>query len=307
MELRQLRYFSVLAQELHFGRAAERLHISQPPLSVQIRKLEAELKVSLVDRTTRTVRLTPAGEELQHRLEHLLPLLDDAVRGLDEVQQGLRGRISMGFMSSASYTILPAAVQQFRSLRPNVEVRFQPLTTAEQIDRVIEGTLDLGVVRDPVPSPHLETRTVVRERLVACVPAGHPLAERTVVTPAEVMQNPLIGYPRHFMPGFVDVVRTALAPARAQVRYAHTFVHQETSLGFVAAGEGVSILPESLRCQLPPSVRAADLDTDVRTEMALVAAADRPLPPAALVLVDCLKQAAAAQEAENAALSTYEI
>lgn len=295
MELRQLRYFAVLAEELHFGRAADRLHMSQPPLSVQLRKLEDELGVPLLDRSTRRVELTAAGLELQERLAQVLPMLDDALTGLDEVRAGMRGHVEIGFVSSASYTVLPAAVRMFRELRPHVEPRLSPLTTAEQIERVQEGQLDVAIVRDPSPSELYAVTPLVDERLVVCAPRDHALAAGGAgrVAPADVLEHPLIGYPRHLMPGFVDVVHAALAPTRRQLRYAHKVVHQETALGFVAAGEGVTVLPESVREQLPASIRAVELDTDARSRLVAVTAPGDAPSAAALAFRDCLLAAAA--------------
>lgn len=297
MELRQLRYFAVLAEELHFGRAAERLHMSQPPLSVQLRKLEDELGVPLLDRSTRRVELTAAGLELQERLAQVLPMLDDALTGLDEVRAGMRGHVEIGFVSSASYTVLPAAVRRFRELRPHVEPRLTPLTTAEQIERVQEGQLDVAIVRDPSPSELYAVVPLVDERLVVCAPRDHALAAADAgagrVAPADVLEHPLIGYPRHLMPGFVDLVHAALAPARRQLRYAHKVVHQETALGFVAAGEGVTVLPESVREQLPASIRAVELATDLSSRLVAVTAPGDAPSAAALTFRDCLLAAAA--------------
>ncbi len=292
MELRQLRYFAVLAEELHFGRAAERLHMSQPPLSVQLRKLEDELGVPLLDRSTRRVELTAAGLELQQRLAQVLPLLDEALTGLDEVQLGMRGRVSIGFVSSASYTALPAGLRWFREARPHVEPQLLPLTTSEQIERVQEGQLDVGIVRDPAPSALYASTPLRSERLVACVPRDHALAAAELVTPAEVVEHPLIGYPRHLMAGFVDLVHAALAPARRQLRYAHKVVHEETGLGFVAAGEGITVLPETVREQLPASIRAVTIDTELRSQLVAVTAPGGVESAAAAAFVECLVAAA---------------
>lgn len=296
MELRQLTYFSVVAEELHFGRAAERLHISQPPLSVQIRKLEQELGTPLLLRSTRRVELTPAGAELQARLAQLLPLLHEAVGGLDEVRSGARGRLTAGFVSSASYTLLPASVRRFRTERPQVELRLVPLTSAEQLERIQEGVLDVAIVRDPsrdIPFHRIPLRS---ERLVACMAADHPLAARARIHPAELLDSPFIGYPRHLMPGYVDLVHSLFDAERQRPRYAQKVIHQETALGFIATGEGISVLPAGVREQLPASIRAVELDTELRSETAAITAGAEPANPAAQAFLDCLLAVAGALE-----------
>src|SRR5687767_10108543 len=132
MELRQLRYFLAVAEELHFGRAAEKLHMSQPPLTVQIRRLEKELGSELFDRTTRRVSLTPMGESFQKRVKAVLDDLEDAVAEINDVGSGRRGRLRVGFVSSASYTVIPEAVRRFRELQPRVDLMLRPLTSGEQ-------------------------------------------------------------------------------------------------------------------------------------------------------------------------------
>lgn len=292
VELRPLRSFVVLAEELHFGRAAARLFISQPSLSVQIKNLEKELGVELLDRSTRHVELTAAGEELQRRLERVLPMLEDALTGLSDVRDGISGRLSVGFISSAGYVLLPEAVHEFRARRPRVALRLRPLTTADQVERVLEGRLDVGIVRDPLATPDLAVQPIVRERLVVAVAADHPLAHLHEVLPEDLAGYPMIGYPHSRMPGFVDLVNAALAPARTAVRWTHTFVHQETAIGFVAAGEGASIMPENLTSQLPPTVRTLPFITPLRTEMCAITRPAEERSAAAEAFLECLADVA---------------
>ncbi len=272
MELRQLRYFLAVADELHFGRAAAKLHMSQPPLSVQVNRLEREVGLALFDRSTRRVSLTAAGRHLQERARRILDEVE-AVRGeMREYVDGLAGQLSAGFVSSANYTVLPGVVQLFRARRPGVTLNLIPLTSGEQFDRLHDGSLDIGIVRDEVPhaqhaSSHpLSTEVVFEERLVACLPLGHPLASRTEVTAEEILEVPMISYPRSLMPGFVDRVAGALASA-GRARVVEEVVHQETALGFVAAGVGTTILPESVRQLVPPSIIVVPLAGSPTTQL----------------------------------------
>jgi DNA-binding transcriptional LysR family regulator len=153
MELRQLRYFLVVADELHFARAAERLHITQPPLTVAVRRLERELGVRLFDRTTRRVTLTAAGQAFRDRIQVAVADIDDAAGDVADVAAGKSGKIRVGFVSSASYTTVPEAIRAFRQHRPRVDLVLHPLTSGEQVEQLLDGNLDLGLIRDPGDVP----------------------------------------------------------------------------------------------------------------------------------------------------------
>ena len=263
MELRQLRYFMAVADELHFGRAAQKLHMSQPPLSVQIGRLEREVGTPLFVRSTRRVALTAAGLHLQQSARRILDEVDAVRADMRDYVDGLSGQLAAGFVSSANYTVLPEVVRLFRARRPKVALTLVPLTSGEQFDRLRAGTLDIGIVRDDLPrtgpgADSLSTAVVFEERLVACLPAGHPLADRSEATFQEVVDEPMIAYPRALMPGYVDRVTELLAEA-GRMRVVEEVVHQETALGFVAAGVGISILPESVRQLVPPSIAVVPL------------------------------------------------
>jgi len=245
MELRQLRYFLAVADELHFGRAAQKLHMSQPPLTVQIRRLEKELGLSLFDRSTRRVALTPMGAAFQQRVRAVLDDLDDAVEEINEVGSGRRGRLRVGFVSSASYTVIPQAVRLFRELQPRVDLVLRPLTSGEQIEGLLEGDLDLGLIRDPEPAPGLVLESLLTEELIAVLPSRHPLASQMSVSPDDLVGEGMILFPYRLMPGFVSQVLRIFAPGRIP-HVVQQAIHQETVVGLVAAGLGISILPESI-------------------------------------------------------------
>jgi DNA-binding transcriptional LysR family regulator len=252
MELRQLRYFLIVADELHFGRAAERLHLTQPPLTVAIRRLESELGVQLFDRTTRRVALTPAGEAFRGRIQAAVTELDDAAGDVASVAAGLSGRIRVGFVSSASYTTIPEAIRIFRERRPRVELVLSPLTSGEQIEQLLDGELDLGLVRDPGEVPGLSLELVSTEDLVAVLPEAHQLTMRNEVGPEDLEGEPMILFPYRLMPGFVARVLRLFDGLPTSPVVAQQAIHQETVLGLVAAGLGLSILPESVqRFQMP--------------------------------------------------------
>ncbi len=295
MELRQLRYFAAVADELHFGRAAEKLHMSQPPLSVQVGHLERELGVALFERTTRQVSLTAAGRHLRERVRALFDDVASIEIDMRQFADGLTGELIAGFVSSANYTVLPGLVPLFRARRPQVELSLIPLTSGEQLDRVRAGTLDVALVRDDVPGEgdDLHAEVVFEERLVACVPAGHALAGRAEVAPADLIDTPHISYPHALMPGFVDRVSAAFAEVPGTRRIVEEVVHQETALGFVAAGVGVSILPESVRQLVPPSIAVVPI-AGSPTSRLMAVSPQRPRNPAITAsFIQCLRDAAA--------------
>ncbi len=177
MELRQLRYFVAVAEELHFRRAAERLHISQPPLSQQIRALEDELGFALLIRTRRRVQLTPAGEAFLRDARVLLGELDGAVATARRIDAGQTGRLRVGFVGSALLSIVPGTVERFRASRPGVAIELRERSTVDQLRAVAAGLVDVGLVRPPIDDEGgLRAETVLRERTVAALPTGHPLA-----------------------------------------------------------------------------------------------------------------------------------
>lgn len=252
MELRQLRYFVAVADELHFGRAAEQLHMTQPPLTVAVRKLEEELGVALLERTTRSVSLTAAGRMFRQRATAILDDLDAAVAELEDVAAGRAGKLRVGFVSSASYTVLPRGLQAFQERRPRIRLEPRSLTSAEQLTLLLEGELDVGILRDPLAVPGLRTTLLESEDLVAVLPAGDAQADATTVAPESFHGKDVVLFPFELMPGFVSNVMTWLGGAQAVPRIVQSVIHQETVLGLVAAGVGASILPASVaRFQMP--------------------------------------------------------
>jgi DNA-binding transcriptional LysR family regulator len=250
MELRQLRYFVAVAEELHFHRAADRLHISQPPLSHQIGQLEAEMGCTLLARTRRRVELTPAGAAFLRDVRAILSELDGAVATAQRLHSGQTGRLRISFVGSALFSIVPEAVQAFRAARPAVEVEMRERATADQIRAVLDGVVDVGLVRPPIEEhENLRVHTILRERTVAALPANHPLAGLARVPLARLADEPLVLFPRAQAPGFHDLLISSLRgngspPARPHVvQYAP---EMQTIIGLVAAGIGVSLVPASV-------------------------------------------------------------
>ena len=281
----------MVAEHLHFGRAADALQMSQPPLTVAIKKLERELGVQLFSRTTRNVELTPAGRSYRERISPLLVDLERANHELTEAGLGLRGRLAVGFVSSASYAALPGAIRLFRELRPNVDLALHPLTTDEQIDQLLEGKLDLGILRDPAPVPGLVLTEVHAEPLVVVLQADHRLAGQAELDVEQLLGEDFVLFPYKFMNGFFTLVQS-LFDGFAPPRIVERAIHQETILGLVAAGLGVSILPASVARFHMPEVVFRPLAGNPRSALfAATSSAD----PAASAFLQCLKEAADAR------------
>ena len=247
MELRQLRYFVAVAEELHFRRAAARLHISQPPLSQQISALEAELGVTLLERTRRRVELTPAGEAFLRDARAVLAELDVAVSTVRAIAAGQAGFLRVGFVGSALLSIVPTAVQAFRRARPGVELELRERSTVDALRLLRTGTIDVGLVRPPIePDEDLRTTLVLRERTVAAVPVDHPLAALRRIPLRRMAAEPLVLFPRPQAPGFHDLLIGELAATGATPRVAQYAPEMTTIIGLVAAGIGVSPVPASV-------------------------------------------------------------
>jgi DNA-binding transcriptional LysR family regulator len=247
MELRQLRYFVAVAEERHFGRAAARLHIAQPPLSQQIRRFEAELGEPLLYRTTRSVELAPAGEVLLERAREILAAADSAVDDARRAARGEYGRLAVGFTGSCTYAMLPSLAVALRDALPGVALDLQgELLTPAQVARLVEGTLDLGLLRPPVRERDLETEVLQSEPLVAVLPESHVLADADAVPLERLEGEPFVTYPSHFRSVVHDAVEDACLAHGFKPVAAHEVAETATLVSFVAAGLGVSLVPASV-------------------------------------------------------------
>lgn len=251
MDLRHLRYFLCVAEEMHFGRAAQRLGISQPPLSQQIRALEDELGVRLFDRTSRRVRLTEAGELFLPEARQTLAQADHAIETARLARRGELGRLQVGFTSSGPFTPLVAsALYRFRETHPDVELTLRELGRDEQIEELRRGGLDIVLVRSaepPVLPPGTDARCIVNEDMVVAMRAGHPLADRAEdPTIADLAGVPLVLYASPLGAGFNEYFFRLCHEAGFEPDIAHEASSFATLLGLVAAGFGATILARSL-------------------------------------------------------------
>ena len=245
MELRHLRYFVAVAEERHFGRAAERLHMAQPPLSQQIRQLETELGVTLLRRTTRRVDLTDAGTAYLDRARRILAAVDDAGLEAQRVQAGLTGRLVIGCVGSATYSLLPMLARSLREELPGVDCSFRgEMLVPDQVDALLSGGIDLALLRPPVDEPGLVVRPLRTERLIVALPEGHRLAARRRIRVADLRQEDLVMHPARGRSVMHGLVTSLCQEAGFLPRVRHEVAETSTLVTFVAAGLGVAVVPE---------------------------------------------------------------
>jgi DNA-binding transcriptional LysR family regulator len=298
MELRHLRYFVVVAEELHFRRAAERLHMSQPPLSQQIRALEEEIGVQLFTRNQRRVELTAAGAAFLVRAREILDSVEDAARQARRVQRGEVGRLAVGFVGSAMYTFVPELLQSFREQAPDITLRLQELGTTEQLRQLDDGRLDVGFIRAPRTHPDLRIETLLWEPVVAALPDLHPLAGELSLSLEDLHGVPLVLLSRAGAPGLRAALDGAIDQLGGEDNIVQEAAEMQTVIGLVAAGVGISIVPESVRALMRRGVSYRPLDGEalgVPLQMAWRAGDESPVLAAFLAMA----RAAAPAEGER--------
>lgn len=250
MELRHLRYFIAVAEELHFGRAAERLGISQPPLSQQIQALEEEIGARLFERTNRRVELTDVGRLFLDESRQVLAQVDKAVLLARRAHLGELGELKIGFTSSAPFTsTIPSSIHAFRKAYPDVHLDLQEMSSRQVLKALLEESLQVGVIRPLALPDAVHWVELFREPLVAVLRADHPLAAGSEdgLAIAALAEEPFVFFPRSYGTGLYDQVIALTRQAGFSPRIAQEASEAMTIIGLVSAGLGVSILPASFR------------------------------------------------------------
>jgi DNA-binding transcriptional LysR family regulator len=243
-EFWQLRYFSAVAEHLHFGRAAQALHISQPPLSRAIRALEAQLGVALFERNRRRVALTAEGARLLQEARRLHGQLERAVSGLHALAAGEEGRLRIGFVSLADYGVLPGLLKAYKAGRPRVRLALREMLSPEQARALEAGELDFGLLLPPVAgAAGLEHIVVQRERFVVALPARHRLARSRKIAMVALAGEPLVMVPKEIAPGLYDIVANLAARAGFPLNVAQEAIQMQTVVSLVSSGLGAAIVP----------------------------------------------------------------
>lgn len=251
MELRHLRYFIAVAEELHFGRAAERLRMTQPPLSSQIRALEDELQAKLFDRTSRRVVLTAAGRSFLDDARTLLASAEEAKRRAAQFARGATGRLEIGFTGSAPFNpMMPPLLARFHQEWPGVRLTLNQMTTAAQLEALRDGRLDVGFARpaeSQLLSRHLVVHCALRERLLVALSSGHPLAGRGIIEFAALRDEPFVIPPRHTSAGLYDKIKELCDRAGFAPRIVMDAHQILTILASTAAGICVAVVFAGMR------------------------------------------------------------
>ena len=284
MELRQLRQVIVLAETLNFRRAAERLHMAQPPLSTSIKKLEEELGVQLFERLSTGLKLTAAGEVVLRHARRTVFFAEQTRRAGQEGESGEQGLLRLGFVGSATYSIMPRIIRAFRRRYPRVDTVIEESTTLELLHRIEDHSLDVALVRFPVVEPTAAEVTLLRrERMMVAVSSDSPFAQREAIALAELADEPLIIYSRARVPGMYAFIMQAFAEAGVQPRVAQEAVQVQHFLGLVESGLGVAFVPESCSRYAGDGVRLVALapePTAFQVGLALASLPDALTPTA---------------------------
>lgn len=286
MELRHLRYFVVLAEELHFGRAARRLSISQPPLSFNIRQLEEDLGARLFERSSKQVNLTAAGAAFLVESRQILAQAVDARTLVGRIAAGLSGRLQLGFVASMLYRGLPQQLMRFQQDNPRTELVLRELNSGEQIEALRTGRLDAGFVHAPTVPSGLEGIEYLAEPFVCCLPENHPQAGRRHANLAALASEPLVLFARDVSPAYYERIVALCVDAGFTPAQRHEVRHWLTVVALVAAGMGVALVPASLAHAGMAGVRYLPLRNRAILSVTRMLWAPRRMTPVLRALLD---------------------
>ena len=283
MDIRHLRHFLAVADELHFGRAARRLNMEQAPLSQSIRRFETELGVKLFDRSRRGgTRLTEAGAQLLDDARKTVSQFDRTISTVRDSAGPPQQPVSVGFVTAGILRILPAAIKRFHATHPDVRVRLAEASTPDLVERIRNEKLDLALINDPPERPAgLSFELLRRDPILAALPHAHPLAAHSTVTLRALAAEPMIFYPRTISPGLHDGILGAFAAAGETPRIEQEAQFTPTILSLISAGLGYALIQEGAKALPYPNVvfrPVSDLPADLTWGLHLVWRADRASP-----------------------------
>lgn len=292
IELRHLRYFIAVAEELHFGRAAERLHISQPPLSQQIQVLEEHIHAKLLERNNRNVALTPAGTMFLKEAYQILSQVDAASTKAARMEKGELGELSIGFTSTTPFMHkVTMSLRQYRETYPEVSIHMHQMNTKQQIAPLVTGRIDMGIMRNTVLPEQLDYQLLFKESFMVAVYEGHPLLEyeKQGIDIQQLANYPLIFFEREVGTALYDEINRLLASAGIVPKISQEAGEAMTILGLVSAGMGISIITESFTRMKVDGVRYVKLtNIEASSEVWLVYNTRRTLPAVAKKLTHLL-------------------
>lgn len=260
IELRQFRQFIAVAEELNFRRAAERLHMAQPPLTAAIQRMEEELGILLFERNNRVVRITEAGEAFLREARRTIAQAERAFRTARRSATGLQGELRVNFVDSTANFIIPRVLKLFRQAHPDVEVELQEATTADQLVSLQADRIDVAFVVLPInPEALFDVATIYRDRWVAAIQDAHPLAGREEVSLFELRDDPWILFPGRYGPGVYERIVASCEEAGIVPRIVQRVRLMQTAIGLVAGGIGVALVPRLLASMKPAGVRFLEI------------------------------------------------
>ncbi len=270
IELRQLRYFVAVAEEMHFGRAALRLHMTQPPLSQTIQALEALLGTPLFIRTNRSVALAPAGLALLPEARRMLQQAEMLPDLVQRAASGKSGLLTLAFVSTADYSILPPLLREFRSAYPQVQIELKEATSDIQLEQLMEDRIDAGLLIPPLSDKArliLNYQAILSEPLVLAVPADHALGgsddAKNKISLNSLSDLPLIIFPRRISPGLHDTILSCFRNAGVTPHIGQEAIQMQTIVGLVSAGMGCALVPQSVSNLKRPGVTYRELKETV--------------------------------------------
>jgi DNA-binding transcriptional LysR family regulator len=279
MELHQLRCFVAVAEELHFGRAAVRLHMTQPPLSRQIQLLEHSLGVLLLERTNRQARLTPAGQNFLEDARRILQIAESASQSARRIAHGEAGRLTLGFTAVGAYSLIPQLLVHAAEVLPGIDLELSERVSLGQVHALETGMIDVGFVRQVMPSARVEYVLIHREPFVAALPAGHPLAAKAELGPHDFDQQQFIMYSESEGRYFHDRIANLFARHQVQPQYIHQLGQTHSIIGLVNVGLGIAVVPASAQAlHMEQVVFRPLVQTEQEAEMFLAYCSDNPNP-----------------------------
>lgn len=269
MELRHLRYFKLLAEELHFRKASDKLHIAQPALSRQVKELEKELGVTLFERNRRKVSLSPMGKHLYNKTILIFRLVEETKKELKELETMEVGKLRVGYVASALYSALPKFLTNLKKNKPRLQVSVFEMSTFDQIESIRNGSLEVGFVRGPVNSKELTQTSVYKEDFALFLPANHPLAKKRPTDLRVLRDEPFVFFPRHYNPGYFDKTISLCQKVGFSPNIHYEGLGSNTLLQMVGSGLGITILPYSMKESTSKQVKVFPL-TSVKEKAELI-------------------------------------
>jgi LysR family transcriptional regulator, benzoate and cis,cis-muconate-responsive activator of ben and cat genes len=289
-EIRHLRYFLAIAEELNFSRAAEKLRIAQPPLSQQIRQLENELGVSLIERETRPVRLTEAGKFFREQALAIVGRFDELIAKTQKMGRGETGSLSLAFVGSATFELLPAVLREFIQSRPDVELQLLEMNATEQKAALLERRINVGFCRPGIEGEALIIEPLLEEPIISAIPEGHPLSKLENVPLSRLASEPFIFFPVVPEPSFGAFLRSVCIDAGFEPRVVQVTSELQTALSLVAGGIGIALLPASIQMVQRTGVVYVPLSKPVPTTALNAAYRQDDSSPALAAFLDIMRQ-----------------